>query len=69
MEYGEKNTDKTICNVDGVHFYYDVNPFYVDNLDKNVVKEFIVNLYLNKFKFIQLILLWSLLLRNHLLNH
>ena len=45
MEYGEKNTDKTICNIDGVHFYYEPNPFYVDNLDKEVVKEFIDRIY------------------------
>lgn len=45
MEYGKKNTDRTICNVDGVHFYYEPNPFYVDNLDKEVVKEFINRIY------------------------
>jgi len=45
MEYGEKNTDKTICNIDGVHFYYEPNPFYVDNLDKEVVREFIDRIY------------------------
>lgn len=45
MEYGEKNDERTICNIDGVHFYYEVNPFYVDNLDKEVVKEFICKIY------------------------
>ena len=45
MEYGEKNTEKTICNIDGVHFYYEVNPFYVDTLDKDVIKEFINKIY------------------------
>ena len=41
MEEGEKDTPRTICNVDGIHFYYDINPFYVDNLNPKVVKEFI----------------------------
>lgn len=41
MEPGEKHTEHTICNVDGMHFYYEVNPFYVDTFDKNVIKEFI----------------------------
>lgn len=45
MEKGEKNTEHTICNMNGMHFYYDVNPFYVDNLDKNVVKKFIDEVY------------------------
>ena len=45
MEKGEGHTDRTICNLHGYHFYYDVNPFYVDNLDKKVVKEFIRNSY------------------------
>ena len=40
-EIGEKQTQRTIVNVDGYHFYYDVNEFYTDNLDKEVVKEFI----------------------------
>ena len=33
MEPGEKHTEHTICNYIGMHFYYEVNPFYVDNLD------------------------------------
>lgn len=45
VEEGEKNTDRTIANVDGYHFYYDVNPFYVDTLDGKVIKEFIDNIY------------------------
>lgn len=45
MEQGEKNTDCTIYNADGIHFYYEVNPFYVDNLDKKVVREFIEKIY------------------------
>ena len=48
MEYTdcEKITDRTITNVtlpDGrnAHFYYDVNPFYVDTLDGKVTDEFL----------------------------
>lgn len=44
-EEGEGHTDQTIANVGGYHFYYDVNPFYVDTLDGKVVKEFIANIY------------------------
>lgn len=45
VEKGEKHTEKTICNTGGYHFYYDVNPFYVDLLDKAVVREFISEIY------------------------
>lgn len=45
IEQGEKNTERTVCNVGGYHFYYDVNPFYVDTLDGKVVKEFIQAIY------------------------
>ena len=45
MEPGEKHTEHTICNYNGMHFYYEVNPFYVDNLDKEVVKVFIEKVY------------------------
>ncbi len=45
FEKGEKHTDRTIANVDGYHFYYDVNPFYVDTLDGMVIKDFIDNIY------------------------
>ena len=45
IEKGEKNTPHTIGNADGYHIYYDVNPFYVDNLDKKVVAKFIENAY------------------------
>lgn len=41
IENGERQTDYTICNVAGYHLYYEVNPFYVDVLDENVVAEFI----------------------------
>lgn len=38
-------TEHTICNLpfDGknIHLYFDVNPFYVDTLDKQVIGEFI----------------------------
>lgn len=53
MEKGERHTEHTICNNDGYHFYYEVNPFYVDNMDKDVVKEFIERIYqpyYDKFK-------------------
>ncbi len=44
-EEGEKHTDCTITNKDGYHFYYDVNPFYVDTLDGKVIKCFIDEIY------------------------
>lgn len=40
-EKGEKSTDTTVANVDGYHFYYEVNPFYSDVLDRKVTDEFI----------------------------
>lgn len=40
-EIGNVATDRTIAIVGEYHFYYDVNEFYVDNLDKEVVREFI----------------------------
>ncbi len=45
IEEGEAHTERTICNKDGYHFYYEVNPFYVDTLDKNVVDEFVKRIY------------------------
>ena len=45
MEYGEKTTEFTICNKDGMHFYYDVNPFYVDTLYKKATLAFIEKIY------------------------
>ena len=45
FEKGEKQTARTIANVDGYHFYYDVNPFYVDTLNEVVVRDFITNIY------------------------
>lgn len=41
IEKGEKNTPQTVANVNGYHLFYEVNPFYVDNLDKKVVQKFI----------------------------
>ena len=35
---------------------------------KQDVRDYIVNIYLNKFKYIQLIQLWNLLRHNHLLK-
>ena len=45
IEEGNKSTEHTVCNINGHHVYYEVNPFYVDNLDKEVVKEFIKAAY------------------------
>lgn len=45
IEKGEGDTPHTITNVNGYHLYYDVNPFYVDNLDKRVVQKFIEYAY------------------------
>ena len=39
-ECGEKHTETTIANVDGYHFYYEINPFYSDVLDRKVTDEF-----------------------------
>ncbi len=44
-EKGEKQQENTIANIDGYHFYYDVNPYYVDLLDREVVKTFIDEIY------------------------
>lgn len=45
FEPGERQTERTIANVGGYHFYYDVNPFYVDTLDAAVVRDFIQTIY------------------------
>lgn len=41
----EKSTDRTITNISynckNVHFYYDINPFYVDTLNGKVTDEFL----------------------------
>ncbi len=52
-EKGEKQTDRTICNKDGYHFYFDVNPFYCDTLNPEATDVFIKEIYepyYNKFK-------------------
>ncbi|MBQ2968212.1 MAG: hypothetical protein IJE10_08865 [Clostridia bacterium] len=36
-----EHKDTAICQIGDLYFYYDVNPFYVDTLDKKVIKEFI----------------------------
>lgn len=40
-----RQTDSTICNLpyegENLHFYYEVNPFYVDTLDAEVIAKFI----------------------------
>lgn len=35
------HTETAICQIGDLYFYYDVNPFYVDTLDKKVVAKFI----------------------------
>lgn len=40
-EKGGNHLDTTVANVDGYHFYYEVNPFYSDVLDRKVTEEFI----------------------------
>ncbi len=45
-EKGEKETETTIANIGGYHLYYEVNPFYVDLLDKEVTKAFLDEIYL-----------------------
>lgn len=41
----DKPQKNIICHSGDKWFYYDVNPYYVDNLDKEVVAEFIKNAY------------------------
>lgn len=41
MEDVLEHRDTHICEADGKYFYYDINPFYVDTLDKKVIAEFI----------------------------
>lgn len=41
MESNPEHNDTAICKNGEHYFYYDINPFYVDTLDKNVIKEFI----------------------------
>ncbi len=45
FEKGEKHTPTTIANINGYHYFYEANPFYVDLLDKKVVRTFIESIY------------------------
>lgn len=45
FEKGKKTSERTVANVDGYHFYYDVNPFYVDTLDAKVTDVFLSEIY------------------------
>jgi len=36
-----EHKDTAIAQIGDIYFYYEINPFYVDTLDKNVIKEFI----------------------------
>jgi len=45
MEEMPEHKDTQICKSGNHYFYYDVNPFYVDTLDKKVIKEFIDKIY------------------------
>jgi len=45
MEDTHKHKETEICKCGEHWFYYDVNPFYVDTLDKDVIKVFIDEIY------------------------
>lgn len=45
MESGAPTNDRTIVYKDGYHFYYDVNPYYVDLMNPEVTKAFIKEIY------------------------
>ena len=45
MEEVQEHTEHYICKSGNHYFYYEVNPFYVDTMDKKVVKEFITRIY------------------------
>ena len=45
MEKESGRTENVIAVYGGTCFYYEINPFYTDTLDKNVVKEFIDKVY------------------------
>ncbi|MBQ7039959.1 MAG: hypothetical protein IJN39_05265, partial [Clostridia bacterium] len=40
-EKKSEHSDTAICQIGDLYFYYEVNPFYVDTLDKKVVAKFI----------------------------
>lgn len=44
-DYDVANEENTICIKDGIRFYYEINPFYVDTLDRKVADEFIKRIY------------------------
>lgn len=41
MEFEKKHEENAICKSGEHYFYYDINPFYVDTLDKKVIAKFI----------------------------
>ena len=41
MSVNPQNNNCDICQSGEHYFYYDINPFYIDVLDKNVIKKFI----------------------------
>ena len=41
MEKEPQHTDTAICKCGEHYFYYEINPFYVDTLDKKVIAKFI----------------------------
>lgn len=45
MESEEKHPETAICKCGEHYFYYDINPFYVDTLDKKVIAKFIETAY------------------------
>lgn len=45
-EVGESTNDRTIICKDGYHFYYEVNPCYIDVLNKDTVELFINESYM-----------------------
>ena len=49
-EKGEKHTETTIANLNGYHFYYVVNPFYVDLMDSEVTEIFLNEIYDTYYK-------------------
>ena len=45
MEAEPEHKDTQICKAGNHYFYYEINPFYVDTLDKKVIAEFIDKIY------------------------
>ena len=45
MEKEPEHTETAICKCGEHYFYYEVNPFYVDTLDKKVIAKFIESTY------------------------